>query len=169
VASLREAADLAGRFGVRLALEFQKNSGFCASLETALAIVAQCGSPNAGICLDLFHYSTGPSKHEDLGGLSAENLAWVQIADVSGTPRELAGDSDRILPGEGDFLIEPILDHLGRIGYDGYVSLELLNPQLWLLPADRIADFGHQATCRALGQWYQPDPAAWPSPSEGGS
>ena len=29
----------------------------------------------------------------------------------------------------------PVLDHLGRIGYDGYVSLEVLNPQLWQVPA----------------------------------
>ena len=48
-----------------------------------------------------------------------DNLAWVQVCDLSGTPRELAGDSDRILPGEGDFQLGPILDHLGRIGYDG--------------------------------------------------
>ena len=71
---------------------------------------------------------------------------------MSGTPRELAGDSDRILPGDGEIPIEPILDHLDRIGYKGHVSLELLNPQLWRVPADRVADLGYQAVCRALGQ-----------------
>ena len=45
----------------------------------------------------------------------------------------------------------PILDHLGRIGYDGYVSLEVLNPQLWQVPADRVADLGYQAVCRVSG------------------
>ena len=74
-------------------------------------------------------------------------------------PRELAGDSDRILPGEGDFQIGPILDHLGRIGYDGYVSLEVLNPQLWQVPADRVADLGYQAVCRVLGTWNRIRPA----------
>ena len=87
--------------------------------------------------------------------LSRDNLAWVQICDLSGTPRELATDSDRILPGEGDFQIGPILDHLGRIGYDGYVSLEVLNPQLWRVPADRVADLGYRAVCRVLGHWNQ--------------
>ena len=86
---------------------------------------------------------------------SPSNLAWVQVCDLSGTPRELAGDGDRILPGEGDFQIGPILDHLGRIGYDGYVSLEVLNPQLWQIPADRVADLGYQALCRVLGHWNQ--------------
>ena len=113
-ASLAEAGELAGSFGVRLALEFQKGAAFCASLDTTLALIAQCRSPHVGVCLDLFHYYTGPSKFEDLAYLNRDNLAWVQVCDLSGTPRELAGDADRIFPGEGDFQIEPILDHLGR-------------------------------------------------------
>ena len=157
-ATLGEAAELANTFGVQLALEFHKSSGFCASLETALALITECGSNHVGVCLDLFHYYTGPSKFEDLAYLSRDNLAWVQVCDLSGTPRELAGDSDRILPGEGDFQIEPILDHLGRIGYDGHVSLEVLNPQLWQVPADRVADLGYQAVCRVLGQWFRNPP-----------
>ena len=69
----------------------------------------------------------------------------MQLCDLSGTPRELAGDSDRILPGDGDFPLGPIVDRLARIGYDGYVSLELLNPQLWQISADRVADVGYRA------------------------
>jgi len=150
--SLAEAAELAGRHGVRLALEFQKTSRFCASLDTALALVAQAGVAGLGVCLDLFHFYTGPSKADDLAYLAPGNLAWVQVCDLSGTPRELAGDADRILPGDGDFLIDPILAHLAGIGYDGYVSLEVLNPQLWGIPADRVADAGFQATSRLLGR-----------------
>jgi 2-keto-myo-inositol isomerase len=162
VASLSEAAALARGAGVRLAVEFQKTAKFCASLDTTLALIAQCGAEGLGVCLDLFHYYTGPSKFEDLAYLTRDNLAWVQVCDLSGTPRELAGDGDRILPGEGDFQIGPILDHLGRIGYDGYVSLEVLNPQLWAIPVDRVADFGYQAVCRVLGTWNQAEP--WGGP-----
>ena len=151
-ASLGEAAELAATFGVRVALEFQKSSPVCACLETALALIAQCGSPNAGVCLDVFHFQTGPSKLEDLDGLTRENLAWVQLCDVSGTPRELAGDRDRILPGDGDFPLGPIVAHLGRIGYNGFVSLELLNPHLWQVAADRVADLGYRALRRVLGR-----------------
>ncbi|WP_435016829.1 sugar phosphate isomerase/epimerase family protein [Tundrisphaera sp. TA3] len=158
VASMVEAAHLAQAAGVTLAFEFQKNATFCASLDTMLALIAQSGATGLGVCLDLFHYYTGPSKFEDLAYLTPENLAWVQISDLSGTPRELAGDSDRIFPGEGDFQIEPILDHLGRIGYDGYVSLEVLNPQLWAIPVDRVADAGLRATARTLGRWLSNAP-----------
>jgi sugar phosphate isomerase/epimerase len=150
VESLVEACGLAQKSGVRLALEFQKGSRFCASLDTALALIAQSGAENLGVCLDLFHYYTGPSKFEDLGYLSIKNLAWVQACDLAGVPREMAGDADRILPGEGDFQIEPILDHLASIGYEGYVSLEVLNPQLWAISADRVADAARQSLDRLL-------------------
>ncbi|OJW08040.1 MAG: xylose isomerase [Planctomycetales bacterium 71-10] len=162
-ASLAEAGALAGGHGVRIALEFQRGASFCASLDTTLALIEQCGSPHVGVCLDLFHYYTGPSKFEDLAYLTRENLAWVQLCDLAATPRELAGDADRILPGEGDFQIAPILDHLGAIGYDGPVSLEVLNPSLWAAPVDRVADFGHQATVRALGRWCEAGDVGGPS------
>lgn len=147
----RAAAEAASR-GVRLAIEPQKGSALLASLDTTLALIAQAGAPNVGACLDLFHYYTGPSKFEDLAYLSAENLTWVQLCDLSGVPREMAGDADRILPGEGDFQTEPILDHLVRIGYRGGVSLEVLNPELWRTPVDFLADAGRRALLRTLGQ-----------------
>ena len=168
-ASLAEAGELAGAHGVRIALEFQKGAAFCASLDTTLALIAQCRSPHVGVCLDLFHYYTGPSKYEDFAYLNRENLAWVQLCDLAGTPRELAGDADRIFPGEGDFQIAPIVDHLGAIGYDGPASLEVLNPGLWAAPVDQVADFGYQATVRTLGRWNdEPGPESRPDPAPTG-
>lgn len=164
-AALAEAAEAARPAGVRLALEFQKSARFCASLDTTLALVLQSGAEGVGVCLDLFHYYTGPSKFEDLAYLTPENLAWVQLCDLAGTPRELAADGDRILPGEGDFQIGPVLDQLGLIGYQGYVSLEVLNPQLWRVAADRVADLGYQSLARSLGRWG----ATEPGPPGGGS
>ncbi len=168
-ASLAEAGELAGSYGVRLAVEFQKGAAFCSSLDTTLALIAQCKSPHVGVCLDLFHYYTGPSKFEDLAYLNRDNLAWVQVCDLSGTPRELAGDADRIFPGEGDFQIGPILDHLGAIGYDGPVSLEVLNPHLWRTPVDRVAELGYQAVCRTLGRWNDAGPAVSADDQPGGT
>ena len=156
VVALAQAAEAARGAGVRLALEFQRGSGLCASLDTAVALVAQADVPGLGVCLDLFHYYTGPSKFEDLAYLSRDNLAWVQVCDLSGTPREMAGDSDRILPGEGDFQIGPILERLTRIGYDGGVSAEVLNPVLWRVPIDSLADAAHRALLRTLGSLRPP-------------
>lgn len=150
VVSLKQAAQWAAGFGVRLALEFRGRSTFCASLDTALALVAQCGEPNVGVNLDVFHYYTGPSKFEDLGLLTPANLAFVQVADLAGVPRELASDADRVLPGEGDFRLAPLLDQLSAMNYDGWVSLELMNPTIWQVPGRQVAEIGMMALRRVL-------------------
>lgn len=150
--SLGQAAVQAGEAGVRLALEFQAGATFGNNLQTAAAMVAETGEPNLGLCLDLFHYYTGPSKPDDLGYLSTENLFHVQVCDLLGVPRELAADADRILPGEGDFLIQPLLDALRSIGYDRYVSLEVMNPQIWQTSARQVAEVGMTALRKLLGQ-----------------
>jgi len=150
VVSLKQAAQWAAGFGVRLALEFRGANTFCSCLDTALALVAQSGEANVGVNLDVFHYYTGPSKFEDLRLLTPANLAFVQLSDLAGVPRELATDAQRVLPGEGDFQLEPILAHLRAIGYDGWVSLELMNPTLWEVKASQVVDIGMQALRRLL-------------------
>jgi sugar phosphate isomerase/epimerase len=150
VVSLKQSAQWAAGFGVRLALEFRGSATFCSCLDTAIALVGECGEPNVGVNFDVFHYYTGPSKFEDLGLLTAENLAFVQLCDLAGTSRELATDSDRVLPGDGDFQLAPILQRFRDIGYDGWVSLELMNPSLWKSKASQVAEVGMAALARLL-------------------
>jgi 2-keto-myo-inositol isomerase len=151
VVSLAQAAQWAAGFDVRLALEFRGSATFCSSLDTALALVAECGEPNVGVCLDVFHYYTGRSKFEDLGLLTPANLAFVQVSDLAGVARELASDGDRVLPGDGDFQLGPIVQALRQIGYDGWVSLELMNPTLWQTKPSTVAELGLMALRRLLG------------------
>ena len=150
IVSLTQAAQWAAAFDVRLALEFRGADTFCTSLDTALALVEQCSQPNLGVCLDLFHYYKGPSKSEDLGKLTQANLAHVQVCDVPGVPRELMTDADRVFPGEGDFHLEPLLARLRAINYDGWISLELMNPVLWKSKASQVAEMGWNAMQRLL-------------------
>lgn len=150
--SLTQVAQEAGKSGLRAALEFQASAAFGNNLQTAAALVAEVGSPHLGICFDAFHFYIGPSKLEDLGYLTQQNLFHVQVCDLADTPRELATDSDRILPGEGDIPLTPIIEHLRRIDYRGCVSLELLNPQLWQVPARQLGEIGITCLRKLLGQ-----------------
>jgi sugar phosphate isomerase/epimerase len=150
VVSLRQAAQWAAGFGVSLALEFRGSNTFCSSLDTALSLVAACGEPNVGVNFDVFHYYTGPSKFEDLSRLTKESLTFVQLCDLAGVPRELATDAHRVLPGDGDFQLEPILSQFKAIGYEGWVSVELLNPTLWEVKASQVAAVSMTALKRLL-------------------
>jgi 4-hydroxyphenylpyruvate dioxygenase len=82
--------------------------------------------------------------------VTAANLAHVQLSDLSGVPRELATDADRVMPGDGDFKLKPIIQRLRDIGYAGWVSLELLNPVLWKTKATQVAELGIASLERLL-------------------
>ncbi len=151
-ASLLQVAQEAGRRGLRAALEFQARSAFGNNLQTAHALVAEVGSPHLGICLDAFHFFTGPSRLDDLAALPPELLFHVQLCDLADTPRELASDGDRILPGDGDFPLAPLIDLLKARGYTGHVSLEVLNPQLWQVPPRQFGEIAITALRKILGQ-----------------
>jgi 4-hydroxyphenylpyruvate dioxygenase len=151
-ASLVQVAQEAGKRGLRAALEFQADSTFGNNLQTAAMLIADVGSPHLGICVDAFHWHVGPSKTEDLAYLTTDNLFHVQLCDLADTPRELARDSARILPGDGDIALAPLIDHLRRIDYRGCVSLELLNPQLWQVPPLQLGEIGMTALRKVLAE-----------------
>ena len=150
IVSLTQAAQWAAAFDVRLALEFSKSAACCASLDTALALVAETRETNIGVNLDVFHYYTGPSKLEDLDAVGPGSVTHVQLSDLSGVPRELATDADRVMPGDGDFKLQPILERLRERGYEGWVSLELMNPVLWKMKATQVAELAIASLRRLL-------------------
>jgi 4-hydroxyphenylpyruvate dioxygenase len=149
--SLKLAGETAEKHGVQIALEFQARGTFLNNLETAVSFVDSVAQPNVGICFDVFHYYMGPSKFEDLAYLSAGNLFHVQLCDVADTARELATDTDRILPGDGDFRLQPLIERFCAIGYKGYVSLEVMNPTFWQVSARQVGEVGLTALRMALG------------------
>lgn len=150
--SLSEAAKRAADAGVRLALEFDARASFPNNLQSAVALVEDVGHPALGVCLDWFHFTVGPSKPLDLYLLSKENLAHVQLSDIADVPREMASDSDRILPGEGASPPEELIRRLGEIGYAGAVSIELQNPRLWRVPPRQFGEIAMTALRKLLGQ-----------------
>lgn len=151
-ASLGQLAEAGQRADVRIAIEFQSRSAVGNNLQTAAAMIAEVQSPHLGLCLDTFHFYTGASKFFDLQLLTPANCFHVQVSDLADRPRELAVDSDRILPGDGDIPLSPIIDHLKAIDYQGLVSLEILNPQIWQIPALQVGEVGMTALRRLLGQ-----------------
>lgn len=150
--SLQQAAQAAGKYQLRLALEFQGRAAFGNNLQTAVALTDEVGSPHLGICFDVFHFNVGPSKFSDLALLTPANLFHVQLSDLADVPREFAADADRILPGDGDFLLDPIIEHLRQIDYQGCVSVELMNPQIWQVPARQFGEIAVTALRRLMGQ-----------------
>ncbi len=149
--SLALAAKQATPYGIRVAIEFQSSAKLPNNLQTAASLIAQVNHPLLGICLDAFHYHTGPSKAEDLTYLTNDNLFHVQLCDLAGTARELATDGDRVLPGDGDIVLLPIVERLHQINYAGHVAVELMNPQIWRIPPRSFGEIAMTALRKVLG------------------
>jgi 2-keto-myo-inositol isomerase len=121
-----KVAELAARYHVRIAFEFIARSALFGSLLTSLQMLRGARQPNAGICLDTFHFFAGVSKFEDLRHLRPGEIEHVHFHDVPGTnPREILVDPDRIPPGEGVIPLDRIVETLRRIQYAGNLSTEL--------------------------------------------
>jgi len=93
----------------------------------------------------------GPSKPLDLWLLSNENLAHVQLSDIADVPREMAADTDRILPGEGTSPPDDLVARLREIGYEGAVAVELHNPALWRVPPRQFGEIAMTCLRKVLG------------------
>ena len=76
---------------------------------------------------DVAVISTPPDRHMDYAFLACEQRVpcFIEASVV---------DADRILPGDGDMQLGPLLARLTEIDYGGYVSVELMNPQIWRIP-----------------------------------
>ena len=116
-AAFEELADYAAPLGVRWVLE-PVTSMLCANIHTSqdgLAMVRRVARNNFGLMLDVFHMNV---EDDDIYASFREvgKLCWfVHLTD-----------SNRHYPGSAHLDFERIVSTLREIGYDGYVSLEIL-------------------------------------------
>jgi len=131
VPNIREAAEVARSYGVKLGIEFIRGAKFIGTLSTANRIVRKVRHPYVGVLIDTFHFYCGLSQMPDLLATKGKDVLLVHINDCADKPRELAEDSDRVLLGKGTFPLVEMVRALEKIGFDGYYSLELFDKSLW--------------------------------------
>jgi 2-keto-myo-inositol isomerase len=125
VDNIRQTADVARQFKLKVAAEFVRNSTFLASLPTALRIHREVAHPNFGILFDCYHFWSGPSKFEDMDMIRPGEIIHAHLNDTQDLPRELLDLQTRVIPGDGVAPLAKILRKLVDKGYDGPISVEL--------------------------------------------
>jgi 2-keto-myo-inositol isomerase len=127
--NMREAGEIAKQAGMTCMLEFARTSRFAGSLPTALMIVRNANHPNVRVMMDTYHFWGGISKFEDLDLLRDGELYHLHFEDVPEMPpREIQGQPDRAIPGEGIAPLKRILETLKRKKYSGPLSFESFKP-----------------------------------------
>jgi sugar phosphate isomerase/epimerase len=135
----RRAAEFAADYDIVIVIEFMKFSTFLSTLPSALWMTRAVGHPNLNITVDAFHVWAGRSKLQDFDDVGEGEVFNFHINDAAGDkPRELLGDPDRVMPGDGELPLAEMLRRLAARGYRGKVVVELFSPQWWGRPVDEV-------------------------------
>lgn len=109
--------------------------GFSKTLQRlgqAAQVAIESAHPKACILPDVYHLYKGGSDFEGLRLLNGKHIHVFHMNDYpSDPPRQIINDADRVYPGEGVAPLADILRTLRAIGFDGYLSIELFNPNYW--------------------------------------
>jgi sugar phosphate isomerase/epimerase len=141
-------ADIIGTDGGSLALEFMPTSPV-ASMGAAVDLCESIGLDRARVLIDTWHFFRGTDDMTDLEAFPMAALGYVQFDDA----RPVIGDdlmfelmNRRALPGAGEFDLAAFSSCLLAKGFDGVVSVEVLDEGLRGLPPGDVADQALRAT-----------------------
>jgi 2-keto-myo-inositol isomerase len=151
IENLKRGADICGKFGLRLAIEFNSQHPVINSIAALREILNGAGAPNAGMLLDAYHLERSGAGGRGFAGVAPEEIAAFQYSDVPSAPvpEGVKRPTDRLLPGQGIVRWTEVLALLAEKRFDGYLSFEAPNPALWERPPLEVAREAVTAT-RAL-------------------
>jgi 2-keto-myo-inositol isomerase len=104
----------------------------CNRLGQAMLVAIESGHPDACVLPDVYHLYKGGSDFTGLQLLGSTSMHVFHMNDYPAEPsRQQIGDGDRVYPGDGVAPLAEIMQTLRRIGFDGYLSIELFNKSYW--------------------------------------
>lgn len=139
--SIREAGLYAGERGIRLTVEAwnRYETYLINRLEQSLALVNEVNLPNVGCMGDTYHMNIEEVNIAEAFRQVGDKLYYVHFAD-----------SNRAAPGRGHIDFKPIAQALVDIGYEGYISMELLPPFADPFSGVRCEEFYDQYTKESI-------------------
>ena len=145
VREFRRAAVYAADHGVRLALEplnpiYMNTDTFICSLAQGRRLIDAVDHPAFGVFLDVWHYPEETDSAAEVRKFGPR-IFGVHISDWR-LPRAFA---DRVLPGQGELPLVPMLRTIRQAGYSGIYTLEIfsdlrLRGSLWAHPRRTVLE-----------------------------
>lgn len=126
---LRQLADLAQEFGIRVAYEALAWGRHVNTYGHAWRIVEAADHPALGTCLDSFHILSRGSDPKGIADIPGEKIFFLQLADAPLLAMDVLQWSRhyRCFPGQGGFDVAGLVRNVLHTGYDGPLSLEVFN------------------------------------------
>ena len=151
IVNMRIAGDLAGEFGLKLALEFNSQHDVINCLAVQHEVVYGADRPNCGLLLDAYHLARSGAGGRGFEAVRAEDILVFQYSDVPVHPvTGVKRPTDRLPPGQGTVQWNEVLGLLAEENYTGYLSYEAPNPVLWNRSPYEVAAEGVAETRKLL-------------------
>lgn len=132
VQALQKLSDRGEKAGMKIALE-PVGTMAVGDIDTAYRIVQCVGRQNVGLAVDdfnLFLWDLG-ADYEKISEIPSDKIFIVHINDAENIPFARIDQMHRCMPGDGRIDVEKYMTCVRASGYDGIVSVEVLNPAIW--------------------------------------
>jgi sugar phosphate isomerase/epimerase len=147
--------DVLAKVGARPAIEYLPFTP-ANSLATTKVLIDHVGTDRARILFDTWHHFRGPDTDADLEAAPADLIAYVQFDDA----RPMISDDlvaetihRRTFPGEGEFDLIGYCDRIKAKGWDGVVSVEILDEAWRDGSAGSLQEFARRAYESSARYW----------------
>lgn len=151
IENLKRGADIVGRGGLRLAIEFNSQHPVINSIAALREILDGARRSNVGMLLDAYHMERSGAGGRGFAGVRPEEIAAFQYSDAPPAPvaAGVRRPTDRLPPGQGVVRWLDVFSLLKEKGFAGYLSYEAPNPAQWERPPLDVCREGVAVT-RAL-------------------
>jgi sugar phosphate isomerase/epimerase len=133
VQNIRRCGDFAAEHGMDLVIEMNHT-------REIVELMNRVNHPNVGWCIDCYHFVRLGGTDESFFQLDFSKLRDVHFCDVPPFDVFTMKDNERVLPGDGILPLKAWAQHLKKVGYGGYLTLELVSEFIWnMKDADEAA------------------------------
>ena len=151
--SFRMGGEVAAKYGIQYALEFNSRHPLLNRLSVGRKVVAMANHPNCGLLLDAYHMQCGGDGGRSFEDVPTEEIFTVQFSDVPPGPiSNVRQATDRLPPGKGVVRWLDFFQLLMEKDYQGYMSYEAPNPEHWNRPPLEVVREAAEATRRLLAE-----------------
>ncbi len=137
--------------GIMLAIEPIGGHTLVPGPAEALKLIECMGNrDNMGIVMDTFHYMKSNISMDTIEKIPVERLFIVHVNDSEdGMINELQ-DKNRVYPTLGKIDLKSNIEALRRIGYKGYLSVEIFREEYWKDSAEKINSSAYEGLMKML-------------------
>ena len=147
IENLKRGADICGKYGLTLAIEFNSQHEVINSIAVLREILDGADRPNAGMLLDAYHLERSGAGGRGFADVAPGEFMAFQFSDAPPVPvaEGVKRPTDRLPPGQGIVRWHEVLKLLAEKSYDGHLSYEAPNPALWDRSPFEVAREGAEA------------------------